>query len=208
MKFNSSLLSLILVNLIPLAGVFFGWSVLSILLFYWFESFAVGFFNVIKMYIAPVIPKGRVNNSPFQGKLAAIITKLIFPQFFMVHYGGFMTGHLVFILAVGSISSSGTISFEGILDELKLIILPAIMLFVSHGYSFFKNFIGKKEFENTSVAELMFSPYKRIIIMHITLIFGAFITIVTKMPFYIIALFIVLKTFIDVKAHEKEHMST
>jgi hypothetical protein len=41
-------LFLIAVNLIPLFGVLFGWSLFSIMFLYWIENGVIGFFNVFK----------------------------------------------------------------------------------------------------------------------------------------------------------------
>jgi hypothetical protein len=42
--------SLVLANLVPLAGVvWFGWSVRTVLIVYWLENGVVGAFNVLKM---------------------------------------------------------------------------------------------------------------------------------------------------------------
>lgn len=200
MTLDSSRISLVFVNLIPLIGIFVGWSLFHILFFYWFESFAIGFFNIIKMYMARGLSQSKTENS----RAITIITKIIFPPFFMVHYGGFMFVHLIFVFFIGNFSS-GVINFDNFLIDARLMVFPALFLFLSHGYSFFRNFIGKKEYEKISIVELMVSPYKRVIVMHFTLILGGFIIAFTKAPIYILILFISLKIMADLKSHTKEH---
>ena len=48
-------------------------------------------------------------------------------------------------------------------------------LFISHGVSFFTNFIGEREYEGATVSGLMAAPYHRVMVMHLTLIFGGWI---------------------------------
>ena len=80
--FYPSSLVLILVNLIPLAGVlYFGWDVFTVIVLYWMESAVVGFFNVLKMQ--------KINKYKFTPLVPA----------FIVHYAVFMLAHLFLIIS-------------------------------------------------------------------------------------------------------------
>jgi hypothetical protein len=47
---RSTVYSLIVANLIPLAGVlFFGWSLFETMVVYWLENGVIGFFNLFKI---------------------------------------------------------------------------------------------------------------------------------------------------------------
>ncbi|MHC4434296.1 MAG: DUF6498-containing protein, partial [Planctomycetota bacterium] len=52
---NTSLLALAAANVIPLFGaIFWGWDAGNIVLLYWAENLAVGFYNVLKIAFAKV----------------------------------------------------------------------------------------------------------------------------------------------------------
>ena len=78
-------------------------------------------------------------------------------------------------------------------------------LFISHGVSFVTNFVGQKEYEGMTVQKQMAAPYRRIIMMHLTLIFGGFVTMTLGDPVPVLLIFILVKIIVDVRAHLKEH---
>lgn len=51
----------------------------------------------------------------------------------------------------------------------------------------------------------MSAPYKRIMVMHLMLIFGGWIILLLKTPMAALALLVLLKTALDFNAHRKEH---
>jgi hypothetical protein len=85
---------------------------------------------------------------------------------------------------------------------------PALLaLLISHGISFWTNFIGEREYASRSVAEQMGEPYKRIILLHLTIIFGGGIILLLKSPLPALVLLVLLKTAMDLRAHHREHKS-
>jgi len=78
-------------------------------------------------------------------------------------------------------------------------------LWVSHGISYYSNFLGNAEYKNVSPEQQMFSPYPRIIIMHFTILFGGTISKSIGAPPFAIALMVVLKIIIDLYSHLAEH---
>ncbi|MGB7297217.1 MAG: DUF6498-containing protein [Candidatus Aminicenantales bacterium] len=67
--------------------------------------------------------------------------------------------------------------------------------------------MGKGEYRKTSVDELMARPYVRIVLLHLTLIFGGFLLQALGSPLAGLLLFLVLKIGFDLKAHLREHPS-
>jgi hypothetical protein len=51
----------------------------------------------------------------------------------------------------------------------------------------------------------MFQPYGRLVILHITIIFGAFAVIGLGQPVALVALLVILKTAVDLLFHLREH---
>jgi hypothetical protein len=78
-------------------------------------------------------------------------------------------------------------------------------LFVSHGISFVYNYLIKAEYTKIKTDVLMFSPYGRIVIMHVAVIFGAFLTAVLGSPVGILIILVGLKTSLDVIFHLRQH---
>jgi hypothetical protein len=190
LRWNSpSAILLMLANALPLGGVlWFGWNIGDLFILFWIESAIIGIFNVIKML---VISKWE---AIFMG------------AFFIGHFGAFMAGHLLFIFGFfmqGMESRSPTLDQTG---ALLLSMWPAVLALVaSHGFSFFDNFIKRKEYLLKTVKEQMGEPYKRIIIMHFTIILGGFMVMALHAPVLALLLLIVLKTGMDFSGHIREH---
>ncbi len=55
------------------------------------------------------------------------------------------------------------------------IVLGAVILFFSHGISLFQNYIRNKEYEQISLIKLMMQPYRRVVILHLTILIGGFL---------------------------------
>jgi hypothetical protein len=184
--------ALIAANLIPLAGVlFFGWDLSTIMVLFWAESAVIGFFTVLKMVIV--------------GKLVAIVAV----PFFVGHYGGFMAMHFLFIylMFVRGLNTTGpdAPAAAALRHMMQPLMWPLAGLFVSHGVSFFFNFIKDREYQKTTVSKLMSAPYARIVMMQLTVIFGGWIVLLLHTPTPALAILVALKTFADFTAHRTEH---
>lgn len=186
-----SVIILVAANLVPLAGVLIlGWDLFIVMFLFWLESAVVGFYNILRMI--RISPLGSISLVPF----------------FIIHYGMFMMVHLVFLFAFfrPDIEIHSLFPPPSLIIEHIWLIFPAFLaLLASHGYSYVTNFIGKKEYEKTNVKEQMHTPYKRIIVMHLAIIFGGFLMLSLGAPVSGVILLIALKTAVDVRAHIKEH---
>jgi hypothetical protein len=139
------------------------------------------------------------------GKLGALLTV----PFFVGHFGAFMAAHFAFVYAL-FVHGGGQIPRDaGAYDELRTIFLPLwpalAALAVSHGISFFLNFIGNREYAGNSTSALMAAPYKRIIVMHVTVILGGWIVLALGTPAPALLVLVVLKLIVDMRAHRREH---
>ena len=184
--FRISIGSLVVSNLIPLIGVlFFGWNVSTILILYWSENVIIGFYNIVKMALA----KGETKKQPAPKRFFLI-------GFFIVHFGIFTIGHAAFVF-----------SFFGTDNPSLQSLLPALFpLFISHGVSMFVHFIKNKEYLRVSFDSLFFQPYKRVVIMHLTIIFGAWVATAFHLPSLVLVVLVFLKITIDIFFHKKEHI--
>jgi hypothetical protein len=83
-----------------------------------------------------------------------------------------------------------------------------VALFLSHGASFFLNYIGKKEYLTTSAMRQMLAPYGRVVILHLTIIFGGFAIAIIGAPIGALVVLVVLKTAFDLRLHLREHATS
>ncbi len=196
-----SVITLIAANLFPLFGaLFLGWGVFPIMFLFWLENVVIGAFNVLRMLVAsPSAP-------------SKWMFKVIGVPFFVVHYGMFTLGHGVFVLELfgGDLmgnSKGWPLTLERILGGLSAhhLWVALLALVASHGFSFAWNYIRKGEYRHASPEALMVRPYGRVVLLHVTIIFGALLIALFGTPVVALMLLVVLKVAIDVLAHLYEH---
>lgn len=189
---------LIAANLVPLAGVlFFGWNILTILALYWVENGIVGAFNVARIAHA-VGPDDKSGPATGQNSRAYMV------PFFVLHYGLFWVVHGVFVFALGAFAPSAAADYYEQFSPIG-VVLGAVALAISHGASYVRNFIGRGEYRRTSPRSQFWQPYPRLLVLHITILGGAFLLISFDQPVLLIALLVVLKTVIDLVLHLRAH---
>jgi len=191
----SSALVLLAANAVPLLGVLLGgWSVFAVVLLYWCENVVVGAFNVLKILFAE--PQS----------LGANVTKVFLIPFFIVHYGMFTFVHGMFVLLLfGPHTGAGpsVAAFQAAIRQAGIGV-GVIAIALSHGYSFFFNYLFNGEYRRMSPQVLMGQPYARVVVLHITILAGGFATAALGQPLAALVVLIVLKTAIDYRAHLSE----
>jgi hypothetical protein len=108
--------------------------------------------------------------------------------------GGFIPG------SVDVIPSAG---FRG--PDMTAVAWGALGLAISHGASFVFNFVGRKEYLRVSPGSQMFAPYGRLVILHLAIILGAFVSITIGSPIGALIVLVILKTIVDLTLHLREH---
>lgn len=208
-----SVLFLIGVNMVPLLGViFYDWNLFSIMFLYWFENGIIGLFNVLKISRAAKPSSGNTNLT-INGRPTNLSGKAFYVPFFIMHYGIFWVVHGVFVIVLfglfggqpfGSVGPPEIMGgFRGF--EPGGVAIAALSLFLSHGVSFFVNFLGNEEYLNVSPDEQMFQPYGRVIALHITILGGGFLAGYLGTPLASLIILVAVKTAIDIWAHLREH---
>ncbi|HET8784713.1 MAG TPA: DUF6498-containing protein [Candidatus Limnocylindrales bacterium] len=199
-----AVVALIVANAIPLIGVLaFGWSVWNILVIYWLENGIVGVINVLKMSTATGDGAAPGMTVMVNGKPASSMTKAGLIPFFIVHYGIFWFVHGIFVLTLPAFFSLA--SDSGMTLDLGPVLFAAAALAISHGLSFWWNFLHGGEYRRTTVAGLMFAPYRRLVALHLTIIFGAMAVMFSGAPAAAVAVLVAIKTVIDLALHLAEH---
>jgi hypothetical protein len=213
-----SLLALVAANMIPIYGVVvFGWDAFSIVLLYWAENIVIGFYNILKIVFAKV------------GPTILQIGKLFLIPFFIIHYGGFVAVHGLFIFVLfGKGDADKAMGIGGHPWPCFLVFVQMLfnviqhcwttiptnmkymigILFLSHGVSFVRNYILGGEYLTAKPKELMGQPYSRIVVMHIAIIAGGFLTAMMGSPAGVLVVLVVLKTILDITLHLRQHRKT
>ncbi len=191
-------LGALLVNLIPVVGVlFWGWSAAALMLLYWLENVVIGAFNVLRM-VASGLASGP----------AGIAAILFIVPFFTFHYGMFCLVHGMF---VWTLFGQGLPQLEGVggpfdISALVSQVLAAtpglragfISIVIWQALMFLVFFIGRGEYKRTDPMSQMAAPYGRIVVLHITIIAGAFIVLALGQPLFALLILTLLKTAFDV----------
>ena len=195
-------------NVVPLIGVVaLGWGVYDVMLIYWLENGVVGAFTLLRMVTAGRTPASVLFMGPF----------------FTVHYGMFWLVHGVFVVSLfgpagpfvgstgGAPAPGPTLPFPlPIAGEIPLVAgagwaLAALGL--SHGVSFVQNWLLGGERDGVDPGALMQRPYGRVVVLHLTLIAGAFFVMALGAPVLALVSMVVLKIGVDAAAHLRSHAS-
>jgi hypothetical protein len=202
---TTALVLLIASNAIPLVGVLlWGWSLFSILVMYWLESGVVGILNIPRIAIA----EGR--EAPTETSSRGIVKAGMIP-FFVLHYGIFWLVHGLFVLVMPLFVAAGSLSRDGGSDPFanvgpgisaEQVLIGFAGLVVYHVAAFY---FTREESRRRSPTQQMFAPYGRVVVLHLTILFGAFLVFQTGQPIVYVALLVGLKTLIDLGVYLAEH---
>lgn len=221
-------IALVLSNLVPVYGVLaLGWRVFDVVALYWFENVVIGGFNVLKMLLcspdmrelsrlyqpptgSAIGPEGGTGEFPplVQVKhvgLAMNLAKLFLIPFFAFHYGLFTFVHGVFLVSMLGTSQTQSEPLPWTALQGGGLLLAAACMVASHGVSFVTNFLLGGEFRRTSLPQQMFSPYARVVVLHVAILFGAFATFALGSPMGLLLLLIAGKIVLDLRMHRRSH---
>src|SRR5215510_7906629 len=137
-----TVVSVVVANSVPIVGVLaFGWDLRSIMFLYWFETAVVVFYSVLKI----VTIGGPATLFWIPGHVAT--------------FAVFMSFHLMMILPLGPTHGGGLFPRETILELVRRTWSGAVGLVVSHGISFVVNFLGGREYLQTTVEAQRAAPW-------------------------------------------------
>lgn len=195
---------LVVANAVPLVGVVaLGWDLHSLLVVYWLESGVVGASFLAKILRATgeddpaSLPSMSFNDRPVRAFANA--PNVAVARFFVGHYGVFWLVHGVFVL--GFPLWFADVPFA----SPSVVALAAVGLVAYHGVSYRRNFVGRREYERTGPATLMVEPYRRVLVLHLTIVVGAFVVAGVGASVGALAVMVVAKTVLDLRGHWKEH---
>jgi hypothetical protein len=190
-KLRASTLALLAANLMPLLGVLaLNWNVAPIMIFYWSENLVVGFYNVLKMRRAQGSVEG--SGTTLNGRPVHETDRTAMIFFFIAHYGIFTLVHGLFIMIMFGAGRRGALSDMG---------LALLFLAFSHGVSYWRNYIGRGEYQRVAFTTLFWQPYARVVVMHLTILAGGAWAQAKGSPVYALVVLVTLKTLIDLALH-------
>lgn len=178
---------------------------------------------------ADATPAGSFGIRVFGRPVVGAAGRTAMAMFFCLHYGIFWFVHGVFIFTLPLFFGSGLLkpTCHGLLPEVEPgavgtpdfaavcgsafgeivwsnVLLGAVVLFLSHGASFLFNYLGRGEYLTTSAIRQTAAPYGRVVILHLTILFGAFAVAALGAPIGALLILIVLKTAFDLSLHLRE----
>ena len=190
------LLAVIAGNITPIFGVlFYDWSLFDIFYLYWAENVLIGAFTAIRMLVC-------ASNWGI-GMLIGSTFNVGFVAFFAAHYSLFCFGHgmILFDLFYEGPVDIGknenylfTYALDNPQDGFYIAILGIVLVVITEGMKK----IAQDRRDARLPMEIMISPYGRIVVLHLTIIFGGLAAQSLGAPIWALALLIVLKTGYDV----------
>ena len=196
----SSLVALVVASLVPLAGVlWFGWDLRTILIVYWLENGIIGGYNVLKMLLAQGSDEPSARAVTIRG-LSGGVAKLFLIPFFLFHYGLFWVVHGVFVWVLPlffTFRGSGDLDPFGSGPSFDILAWALIGLTIGHGVAFYLDYVRNGAYRGASAATLMFAPYGRLVVLHMTILLGTFAVIALGAPIAALVVLVVLKIALD-----------
>lgn len=149
--------------LIALFAIIEKQNILNILWIYWFQSVIIGVYNFLGILsLQDYSVDGMKMNNRVLTKSKA--TKVSVAAFFLFHYGFF---HFVYAIFLSVFTSTEEIATAVV--DIRFILLTSLIFFFNYLGEFLFSF-KKERSAIQSLPKLMFTPYKRIIPMHLTII--------------------------------------
>jgi hypothetical protein len=213
-RLRTSVAALVLANLVPFVGVLaLGWELHSLLVVYWLESAVVGALTIPKMVRAadpdaPARPDSFAGLADLagaeDGTVALVSLVALFGRiaFFCVHYGLFWVVHGAFVLRFPTFFADLAWASP------RVVATGAVGLLVSHVVSYRRDYVAGREYEQTTPEELMSAPYRRVLVLHLTVLGGAVGAAAVGVPLAALALMVVVKTALDLRGYWREHVRT
>ena len=187
---DGSVLSLVTANLIALiVAMLEGWDLAALMAIYWAQSIVIGISYVLRILHLERFSTENftINDRPVDPTPE---TKVKVAAFFVVHFGAFHAAYLAFLAKEGvgaALTDVGSWLCIGLFAA-------------NHVWSYRYNLELDRQ-GTPNIGTLMFTPYVRVVPMHVTIVVGALLMeSVTGL-----LLFGALKTIADVAFHVIEH---
>jgi len=192
---------LVLLNAIPIYGVFqWGWKSFDLIFLYWLENLIIGAIMILRMIIRP-----------YSHAVEFALPVFLVP-FFTFHYGMFCFVHGTFIVSLFG---------EGLQPELAGMDVPEIIFPLIESRYLFWPLMGLLAYQvldwvrdvserglgSDGIKQLTVAPYRRIMVLHITIIASGFALVAMNEPLVGLMLLIAFKTGMDIYHWNKDEQA-
>jgi hypothetical protein len=202
---DSSAAILLACNIVALAFAFFNPPVsVSMLFLYWAECAVIGILNVAKLHY--VLPTGY--DEAALARLTPgerIWVESVGAGIFLVPYGLMLFGLFGMIYRLGEHEMQGKgVHHYDMAHHLAGFWFPVVLICGGHVASFFRDFLGKREYVGVSFEDQMLQPFKRAFIMCFVMFAAVAAIIVTGLPEFGLLFFIPFMIIASLEAHFRE----
>jgi hypothetical protein len=192
---------LVLLNAIPIYGVFqWGWKSFDLIFLYWLENIIIGAIMILRMVVRPYSHAVELSLPVFM------------VPFFTLHYGMFCYGHGTFIISLFG---------KGLQPELANMDIPEIIVPLIKSHHLFWPLMGLLAYQlldwvrdiserglgSDGIRQLTTAPYRRIIVLHITILASGFALGSLDEPLVGLLLLIAFKTGMDIYHWNKDEQA-
>ncbi|MCZ6659552.1 MAG: DUF6498-containing protein [Gammaproteobacteria bacterium] len=193
-RHNHALYWALAFNAMPLLGVLFlNWHIFELVFLYWLENVVIGVITFLKFIV-------RRYEHPVE-----LFLPLFFAPFFLVHYGGFTAGHGLFVFALFGEDWAAANGLPA-RDLARQLLFDQGLAFALIGLVFlhireWQRDVAKRGLGADTVFGLMMAPYRRIIVLHLTILGSGFAFRELGEPLVALLFLVGLKTAFDVYHH-------
>lgn len=188
-----SIAIVVLAAVVPLVGVLAGnWSLREVVVLYWAENVIIGVLQVVRMLTV----------SPPGAPVGMHVAKVGLAGFFTVHYGMFCLVHGVFVFALTGKEglAGGSPLPASVLEEFPSSFWVALgVLGANHVWTLVDHYYRKGGYRATTPAQLMGEPYKHIVVLHLGILLGAFLSIALGHSLGVLVIIVIGKLLIDLR---------
>jgi hypothetical protein len=162
---RSALMSLIALNMLPLYGVLaWDFSTFDLIFIYWMENVVLGAITILRMLVRPY------------GHPIELVYPILLAPFFAFHYGFFCEIHGSFVVSIFSDQPTGASALSLLVDRVltDLETLYAFAALAGVQLIIWLRDIRSQGLGMDGVKDLMTRPYRRIFVLHLTIIVSGF----------------------------------
>lgn len=192
---------LVLLNAAPVYGVlYWDWHSFDLIFLYWLENLIIGLFTIFRFLI-------RRYYHPVEAAFP-----LILAPFFAFHYGMFCYGHGIFIISMFGDGLPGGLSEMDIPEiilpviESRHLFWPVLALSCYQLLDWLRD-SSERGLGSDNLRDLMTAPYRRIVVLHITIIASGFALGMLNEPMLGLFILIFFKTWFDIYHWDKDEQN-
>lgn len=189
---------LVLLNAVPIYGVIqWDWKSFDLIFLYWLENLIIGAFMILRIL-------ARRYSHPVE---------LAFPfflaPFFTLHFGMFCYVHGIFVISLFGKGLTGEIAEMDIpeiivpLIQSRHLFWPVMALFTLQLFDWLRD-INERGFASDGIKDITTAPYRRVIVLHITILGSGFALIALNDPLIGLLTLIAFKTGMDIYHWHKD----